>query len=488
MKPLGTQRLSVFFARCAYGVCLLLIVLTFWQALSHQSSLLAQMLGGLVCGAVAVGLLWLAGKLSERLDWRLTLAGILVLCFVLRLFWVLRARIEPLGDYEVFHNIAAYMAEHTSLEGNRYLALFPHIMGYSWFLSLFYKLLGPSPMVAAVVNVGLSTLSCALLFFLGKKLWGRQGGTVAALVWTFFPSQIIYNMFVLSEPLYTALILGVLLTSAQFDARADAPSPKGAVGLGALAGLLAAATNLCRPVGAILLLCLLLWLGLVRLERWRGKAWRRNALCFLLALLVAYAAVGRAGRAYLDGRLGVSSASTPGYNILVGFNVQSGGLWNAEDSALLFEIDAQPGATAASTQAQMLERAKARVADPEMDFGKLFRDKLYNLMGRDDSCVGYADSALSRTEVLSALCNIYWYMALLLALSGVVLALVRGDRGGLFPAMLYFVGLILAHMLVEVAGRYHYSLTIPLCLLAAYGAAGIPKLAARLRAKEKSPQ
>lgn len=480
MRQLGAQRLSAFFARCAYGVCVLLVVLIGYQTLSHQSALLGQLLGGLGCAVLAAGLLWLAGELAGRLGWRLTLAGLLALCLALRLFWVFHVSIEPAGDYQVFYGVASVMAESYGLWANQYLSLFPHVMGYSWFLSLFYRVLGPSPLLASLVNAGLSTLSCALLFFLSKKLFGVKAAAMAGLMWALFPSQIIYNMFVLSEPLYTALILAFLLAAVHFDGRADGASYKTSLALGALTGLLGAAVDLCRPVGAILLLCLLLWLGLVRLEKWKGRVWRRNAMCFLLVLLAVYGLTGRLGHGYLDRRLGVKSATTPGYNILVGFNARSGGLWNPEDSALLYETADQPGATPSSTQAQMLDYAKERITSGDIDFCKLFGDKLYHLMGRDDNCVDYAASVLDREEMLSKLCNVYWYMALFLALAGLVRALISAHRGGLFPAMLYFVGLVLAHMLVEVAGRYHYSLLISVCLLAAYGAVGLQERAAHL--------
>lgn len=484
VNRLGAQSLSTFFARCAYGVCLLLFALIGWQTLSHQSALLGQMAWGLGCAVVAVGLLWVAGELAGRVSWKLTLAGLLAVCFALRLFWVLHAQVPPTGDYSVFHSAAGALAKYPDLDSDQYLSLFPHVMGYSWFLSLFYKVLGPSTLVAAVVNAGLSTLSCALLFFLAKRLWGEKAAAMAGLIWTFFPSQILYNIFVLSEPLYTTLILGFLLAAVRFDGGAS--SPKGAVGWGALAGALAAAVNLCRPVGAILLLCLLLWLTLVRLDAWRDRAWRRRVLCFLLALVGVYLLAGRLGSAYLDHRLGTKSATTPGYNILVGFNPQSGGMWNPEDSALLFETVNQPGTTPNAAQLQMLDHAKARITSGNLDFGKLFGDKLYNLMGRDDACVDYAAAILARGQTLAKLCNIYWYMALLLALAGTVAAFAKKDRGGLFPAMLYFVGLILAHMLVEVAGRYHYSLLAPLCLMAVYGVTSLGELAARWRPKKQS--
>ena len=60
----------------------------------------------------------------------------------------------------------------------------------------------------------------------------------------------------------------------------------------------------------------------------------------------------------------------------------------------------------------------------------------------------------------------FYYLLLLLALWGGVELWRRGERTPVLQAPLYVLGLTLAQMLVEVAGRYHYSL-IPALILTA---------------------
>lgn len=80
------------------------------------------------------------------------------------------------------------------------MSLLPHLLGYSWFLSLFVRLLGPSPLLAPALNVILSTLSCGLIFAIYRRLWGLQVTAAVCLLWILFPSQTISNIFTLSEP------------------------------------------------------------------------------------------------------------------------------------------------------------------------------------------------------------------------------------------------------------------------------------------------
>lgn len=60
---------------------------------------------------------------------------------------------------------------------------------------------------AIALNVILSAVSGILLFQIGKRLWGVPAGCIAYLLWILCPSQTIWNSMVLSEPLYTTLIL-----------------------------------------------------------------------------------------------------------------------------------------------------------------------------------------------------------------------------------------------------------------------------------------
>lgn len=178
--------------------------------------------------------------------------------------------------------------------------------------------------------------------------------------------------------------------------------------------------------------------------------------------------LGPVWNARLSVRIGEEPSHTPGYSLLVGFNPNSGGRWNQEDSDRLYGYSDQPGATAQWTQEQLLTDAEARILSGEIDFSKLLKQKLRTFLGSDDACVGYSASVLRHTEFFSLLCNGFYYAAFLLATGGAVQVWRSRERGLLLLAPLYILGLTLAQMLVEVAGRYHYSM-IPMLLLLGQG-------------------
>ena len=75
-------------------------------------------------------------------------------------------------------------------------------------------------------------------------------------------------------------------------------------------------------------------------------------------------------------------------------------------------------------------------------------------------------------KLCMGLCNVFYYGVFLAALRALWLCLRsrRLSAGLLLP--LYFLGLTLAHMLVEVSTRYHYSL-IPILII--FAAAGLTR-------------
>ena len=62
-------------------------------------------------------------------------------------------------------------------------------------------------MVAPIVNVVLTTISMGLIYVISRKIGGVRTAITASILWIVFPSQTIYNMFALSEPLYCTILL-----------------------------------------------------------------------------------------------------------------------------------------------------------------------------------------------------------------------------------------------------------------------------------------
>ena len=178
---------------------------------------------------------------------------------------------------------------------------------------------------------------------------------------------------------------------------------------------------------------------------------------------------------YITERVGEEIATTPGYNIHVGFNMESLGKWNQEDSNLLYYYNDQKGLSANDVQKKMFEEAKKRLQSGEVNFLELFYNKFLIFLGDDSAAVGYASSVLDHTVRYTVISNIFYYFLIAASLVGILFGFKSKNKSPVFFICLYFIGLTLAQLLVEVAGRYHYSATISMIILAALGITGIFK-------------
>ena len=168
------------------------------------------------------------------------------------------------------------------------------------------------------------------------------------------------------------------------------------------------------------------------------------------------------------------TSDIPAYNIYVGLNMDSLGSYSDEDMDTLLNYRYQGSAVYA--QEQMLEEVKNRLSSGEIDFPRLFAAKLAKLMGNDEGGAFYAQAELSPMafKLSSAAGNVFYYFVVLLSLMGAAVLFKRPEFSSVYMAPLYSIGLILAHLIVEVSGRYKYSLIPMVIILAAFafGAAG----------------
>ena len=471
------EKLSVFFKRMMLALLLLVLALTLLlvvrEGLQSHSYLAA-----LAAGAVWAGALFLLrrrrGALFPKADAKRAALWVTALCFVLNLLWVLVIRIEPFSDYETYWQVACALADGTEIPTAWYIAMYPHILGTASFLSVFVRLFGHSVLAVSVVNVLLTTLSCLLLYGLGLELFDTETAILAALLWALCPCKLMLNSLVFSEPLYTLLILLFLYLTVRLDRRMKSTEPLwGALLWGAGLGLLLTAVNVVRPIAAILIIALVLWLLLLRgADEKSGALWARWGL-LLAALLCVYSGAGKLWDRHVEETLGMEPAAVPVYNIYVGFNEETLGQWSAEDMDLLFSYLSGEGLTTSEAQSRMLPHLRDRIA-AGIDYPRLFAAKLTAFLGNDE--LGGYTYRFTRPESFfkpcMVLCNVFYYGVFLAAMAG-LFGLLRSRRLGAWQlAALYILGLTLAHMLVEVSNRYHYSL-IPLLIL--FAAAGFTR-------------
>lgn len=470
------EKLSRFFTGLMLALAALLLLLGLFAGtlldLTHPA-FLAALLGA----AVLAGLLFLLRRRGIELTAPLLRLGegrcallFCVLCLAVNGLWLLLVRLEPEGDYIVFWQTSQLLSrgEQPADNLNLYLSLFPHLLGYSGFLAPFLHLLGESTAVPAALNLALTVLSCLLLFRLCRDWWGPETGAAAALLWCFLPSKMLYNAMVLSEPLYTCLLL-LFLRLVQRTERRDILSL--ALLSGALSGLLLRCLNMARPIAAVPVIAAGIWILLLRGGKLRDRrAWLRWGGFFAL-LLAVYLLLGGPAKSFLTGILGREPSEIPGYNIYVGFNPDTDGGYSEADMVTFGDVLHGPAEDNVNeAQRQMLALAKERLKT--VDLPRLLLGKLRIFLGRDETAAYHSARALPETvkKLCILACNVGFYLLELLSLLGLRRLWKEKEHSTALLAPLYLIGLTLAQMLAEVSDRYHYSVLPMLVILAACAA------------------
>ena len=249
--------------------------------LSHRSYLLAMLVSGVLFSGA-----WLSCRrwkgLRDRINGRsavLVCVILSILCLLVNGGFALVFHPVQAADYRTFFQVAKDLSKGVHPGMKDYVAMFPHILGYASFLSLFLKLFGQSLSVAVALNVVLTALSGIILFHVVYRQMDLCSAAAVYLLWILCPSKLFYNTMTLSEPYYTFLVLLFFLLFQQTEALMSENGGKRfliialtAVACGGILTLIQAA----RPIALIPILALVLWICFLmdgNSFRQQWKAW-----------------------------------------------------------------------------------------------------------------------------------------------------------------------------------------------------------------------
>jgi 4-amino-4-deoxy-L-arabinose transferase-like glycosyltransferase len=155
--------------------------------------------------------------------------------------------------------------------------------GFPVLLALVYKLVGVGSASARweagrIEEAVLGVIAVALIFFIGRRLWGRGVGLLAAAIAAIYPPLLLAGSSLMSEPLYIVLTLAAVLA-----ALAHRQSPR-RLRFAVLAGVLAGLVTLTRDNGIFFALPLMFLVWSARPRR----AWQslRAPLALLVAMVI----------------------------------------------------------------------------------------------------------------------------------------------------------------------------------------------------------
>ncbi|MCJ7708157.1 MAG: glycosyltransferase family 39 protein, partial [Anaerolineales bacterium] len=146
--------------------------------------------------------------------------------------------------------------------------------GYPAFLAAVFLTLGREAWKIVLAQQALGIVVCAALYWVGRQVGSPRLGLAAALIFSLMPNPALWSMVIVTEALFTALIVVGCACLVRYLVRGSSPALLGA-GLGLGAGALV------RPVGLVLLP---VWVLLVFLRRRSGGP--RRAIAGGVTLLV----------------------------------------------------------------------------------------------------------------------------------------------------------------------------------------------------------
>ena len=396
--------------------------------------------------------------------------------FVVQFVVIRLLYIEPDGDYRVFFEAAVDLLSGNKLREAQYIALFPHIMGYANFLKVMFQLFC-STEISPFLNVLLHTMSAGLVFAIINTITGNiRHAYRGSLCYGLCPSALLYNIQVLSEPLYTMIILLMFYLLLIVEKRLmDKYTPNLILflGCGVVFGLLLHLINIIRPVSGILIIAMLIWLFPLSGNEVFIKNRKGAGFSFLTMVIIVYYVSGMLWSSHIAEQLGEQPAKFPVYNVLTGFNQETSGTHSNADADLLMSFRDLPGATAESAQMCLMDAVKERIKAFSLpQYIRLVAEKMKIFAGQDDGGAGYAYSVLTTEQfrIMRWFSNVYYYNILIIALIQTVRSYTTKRGGVIVMVPLYIIGLTLAHILfLEVASRYHYSIVPLIIILGQYG-------------------
>lgn len=440
--------------------------------------------------------------------------AVLSLAAVVRLVAIRYFPMQPQSDYKTFYEVADLLNKGTLAEDGpgycEYIAMFPHVFGFSYALSLVFRLTGTSVIAGQYFGLLLSLGSILFTYRIARGLGGKAAGLIALGVSAFWPSQILYTVFISSEQLFTFMMLGCIWLFIYLvkNCKQGMKRAGGAVTLHIVLGVALALTSAVRPMGLVLMIAFLICLIpgsfplKIRLrnetklsERFLSKGWLRGLL--IVASYFLMSAILSKGISYTIEQEIPGTSVSFGYNLLVGLNQQSDGGWNEDDSEYLYASLEATG-SAVGAQSACRDLAFQRFSTDPRALLNLFVHKFQILWANDDYGstwnILFADENTMTKEKESILFELMdfnngYYLVVLFFAALWGLYMWRKKFDWTMPLILMFLGTIALHLLVENQNRYHYHILPVFAILAAMAAVALYRdLAGRLWYRQKTSQ
>jgi 4-amino-4-deoxy-L-arabinose transferase-like glycosyltransferase len=473
--------------------------------LAYPTTLL--LLFSLLLAAALAGLMVLIEKMTFLHKPFVFPVLISALTFSPRYVWIRLVETTPMWDFARYLHYAQSIVAGDPGAIADIRGVFPHLTGYPLILSIVMRLFGTEAAVARWFNLFCTIAAVLLLYELGKSAFSPRVGRGAALLFALWPGQIFYSSVIAAEHLFVMLLLASLVRfTAALQREADKSpllrrlSPHfyhrlspAAWGISFAAGAVLAVSHIIRPVASLLVPAFIIYLIIAPLHPqdmiirmtpkskayWKQILIRRGPL-FVMILAGFFLTLNVLNAVYepvVKVPLGKAAA---GFNLYVGTNQESRGMWNAEDWEIIEAYDYDFD----RVHSEAWNRGVERIQEDYLDF-LLLAERKYSIqwsvseygfywgMLDTERVTAVSLWAERNRQELQVVSQVFYLSLMWLILIGLwKTRRYQVATFNTFIAILFF-GFIAMHTLIEVQSRYHHSLVPLFMLSAAYGASHI---------------
>ena len=242
--------------------------------------------------------------------------GLFLLAFVIRLIYLNQIASSP--DFDTpqrdllwHHNWAKEIAKGDWIDKE----VFFRAPLYPYFLAIVYAIFGESFYIARLIQILIGSLSCVLIYLLGKKLFHRTVGIIASVIACFYAPLIHFDAQLELPVLEVFLDLWVFLLLVDAGAKLKKR-------WWLLAGIVFGLSAIARPNILMFIPFVLLWIC-IRLWKENRNKIMVSSLVFLLGTILIISPVTI--RNWVVGKDFVLISSQGGINFFIGNNIESDG-------------------------------------------------------------------------------------------------------------------------------------------------------------------
>jgi 4-amino-4-deoxy-L-arabinose transferase-like glycosyltransferase len=426
----------------------------------------------IICVFIIFGIIRFIAKFKLKIN-KIMLSVLALSVIIPRLLWIIFVDTKPSSDFYLYHQYAVNASKGIFNIFDKTCVVFPHRLGFPMLLSIFYKIFGGYVLTGKLLNVLLSVVTAFLLYWIGEKIFSKNIGFIAAFLFAFWPTQIMYVSVIGSENMFVVFLLSSIL---MFLKAFETQTKRKGIILYVLSGVLISFAQFIRPQAMLLVPVFFIYCFIVNSDKFNMIKNLVKAVTVTLVIVIAFVAFFSV-LCITDYQLnGINMfRSSSGYFMLVGTNYKYNGMYNNEDAQVVREYNWDFNTVHSNAQRLAINR----ILSNPVQFVKLVQKKNVILWGDDSYGVSWSLSDLSsqnklsrffvRNEyILQAISQLYYICILIFSLFGCICIFKDLNKKTNFIIFIFAFNVI-AYEFLEIQSRYHYPAVILILIIAALG-------------------